>query len=65
MSDQGYLLDLLRELLTGVDPEKLRQVMPLVGGSVITMMFTDIAELDAAQTRGRRPDLFRGARSTQ
>jgi class 3 adenylate cyclase len=43
MLDQGVPLDQLRELLCGVDPEQLRQVMPLVGG-VITMMFTDIVD---------------------
>jgi hypothetical protein len=29
--DQGVPLDDLKELLSGVDPERLRQVMPLVG----------------------------------
>ena len=39
--DQGTSSEKLKELLSGVDPERLRRVMPLVGG-VITMMFTDI-----------------------
>ncbi len=43
LPDQGAPLDNLKELLSGVDPEQLRQVMPLVGG-VITMMFTDIVD---------------------
>jgi class 3 adenylate cyclase len=43
MPDPGVPLDHLKELLSGVDPEQLRQVMPLVGG-VITMMFTDIVD---------------------
>ncbi len=38
---QGMPLDKLQELLSGVDPEQLRKVLPLVGG-LITMMFTDI-----------------------
>jgi predicted ATPase/class 3 adenylate cyclase len=44
MPDQGASLDHLKELLSGVDPEQLRQVMPLAGGGVITMMFTDIVD---------------------
>jgi class 3 adenylate cyclase len=42
--DQGAPPENLKELLSGVDPEQLRQVMPLVGGAVITMMFTDIVD---------------------
>jgi predicted ATPase/class 3 adenylate cyclase len=42
--DQGAPLENLKKLLSGVDPEQLRQVMPLVGGGVITMMFTDIVD---------------------
>jgi class 3 adenylate cyclase len=42
--DQGAQLENLKELLSGIDPEQLRQVMPLVGGGVITMMFTDIVD---------------------
>ena len=41
---QGAPIDNLKELLSGVDPEQLREVMPLVGGGVITMMFTDIVD---------------------
>src|SRR5271156_2320157 len=41
--DQDVSLEKLKELLSGIDPEQLRQVMPLVGG-VITMMFTDIVD---------------------
>ena len=44
MSDQGAPPENLKELLSGVDPEELRRVMPLVGGGVITMMFTDIVD---------------------
>jgi class 3 adenylate cyclase len=40
----------LKESLPGVDREQLRQVMPLVGGGVITMMFTDIVD----STRAKR-----------
>jgi len=43
--DQGVPSENLRELLSGVDPEQLRQVLPpLVDGGVITMMFTDIVD---------------------
>lgn len=42
--EQRVPLDNLKELLSAVDPEQLRQVMPLVGGGVITMMFTDIVD---------------------
>ncbi len=62
--NQGAPPETLKELLSGVDPEQLRQVMPLVRGSVITMMFTDIVELDANHAGGRRRSLFRGTRAT-
>jgi adenylate cyclase len=42
--NQGAPPENLKELLSGVDPEQLGQVMPLVGGGVITMMFTDIVD---------------------
>jgi predicted ATPase/class 3 adenylate cyclase len=41
MPDQGVPLDPLKGLLSGVDPEQLRQAMPL---GVITMIFTDIVD---------------------
>ena len=34
----------LKGLLADVDPEQLRRLLPLVGGGVITMMFTDIVD---------------------
>src|SRR5271155_1567414 len=43
-TDREKPLEDLRELRSGVDPEQLRQVLPLVGGGVITMMFTDIVD---------------------
>jgi len=42
--DQGVPLDKLQELLSGVDPEQLGQILPLAGGGVVTMMFTDIVD---------------------
>ena len=42
--DQGVPPENLKELLSGIDPDQLRQVMPLVGGGVITMMFTDVVD---------------------
>jgi predicted ATPase/class 3 adenylate cyclase len=41
--DQEVRFDYLKELLSGVDPEQLRQMTPPTGG-VITMMFTDIVD---------------------
>jgi len=41
--DQRQPLEHFKELLSGVDPEQLQQMMLLVGG-VITMMFTDIVD---------------------
>jgi hypothetical protein len=42
MPDPGVPLDHLKELLSGLDPDQLRQIMPLDG--IITMMFTDIVD---------------------
>jgi adenylate cyclase len=42
--DQRAPPDNLKELLSVVDLEQLRQVMPLVGGGVVTIMFTDIVD---------------------
>jgi predicted ATPase/class 3 adenylate cyclase len=44
MPDQGPPLERVKELLSGIDPEELQKLMPLVGGGVITMMFTDIVD---------------------
>ena len=63
MPDPGVPLGHLKELLSGVDPEQLRQVIPLVGG-VITMMFTDI--VDSTRVKHQVGDLpYFGAQSTQ
>jgi class 3 adenylate cyclase len=43
-AEHGVTPEHLKELLSGVDLEQLEQIMPLVGGAVITMMFTDIVD---------------------
>ncbi len=40
-ADEAVSPERLKELLRGINPEVLQQVMPLTGG-VLTMMFTDI-----------------------
>src|ERR1700730_1222358 len=58
MPDPGVPLDHLKELLSGLDPEQLRQLMPLVGGGVITMMFTDILDSTRVKHQGGDPTYF-------
>jgi len=46
----------LSELLSGVDPDQLGKIMPLAGGGVITMMFTDIVDSTRVKAEvGDRP----------
>jgi class 3 adenylate cyclase len=62
MPDPVVPLDHLKELLSEVDPDQLRRVMPLVGG-VITMMFTDIVDSTRVKHEVGDPSYFAAFRA--